>query len=121
MGMLRSQRESHDENEEDDINLSLDSRMYSVNCSKQIEIFKADFTIGTIKFENDNFYKLNGSRTLSAKVMFSCNDYFHYIENNIGDLEPSFPIIDDQTVANGGFGIASFGITPFAKEEDRVA
>ena len=43
------------------------------------------------------------------------------IENNIGDLEPSFPIIDDQTVANGGFGIASFGITAFAKEEDRVA
>ena len=45
----------------------------------------------------------------------------HIIENNIGDLEPSFPIIDDQTVANGGFGIASFGITSFAKEEDRVA
>ena len=43
------------------------------------------------------------------------------IENNIGDLEPSFPIIDDQTVASGGFAIASFGITPFAKEEDRVA
>jgi hypothetical protein len=43
------------------------------------------------------------------------------IENNIEDLEPSFPIIDDQTVANGGFGIASFGITPFAKQEDRVA
>ena len=42
---------------DNDINLSLDSRMYSVNCSKQIEIFKADFTIGTIKFENDNFYK----------------------------------------------------------------
>ena len=40
-----------------DINLSVDSRMYSVNCSNQIEIFKADFTIGTIKFENDNFYK----------------------------------------------------------------
>ena len=40
-----------------DINLSVDSRMYSVNCSNQIEIFKADFTIGTIKFDNDNFYK----------------------------------------------------------------
>ena len=40
-----------------DINLSVDSRMYSVNCSDQIEIFKADFTIGTIKFDNDNFYK----------------------------------------------------------------
>ena len=40
-----------------DINLSLDSRMYSANCSKQIEIFKSGFTIGTIKFENDNFYK----------------------------------------------------------------
>jgi NAD+ kinase len=39
------------------INLSVDSRMYSVNCSNQIEIFKADFTIGTIKFDNDNFYK----------------------------------------------------------------
>lgn len=43
------------------------------------------------------------------------------IENNIGDLEPSFPIIDDQTVANAGFGIASFGVTPFAKEVDRAA
>ena len=43
------------------------------------------------------------------------------IENNIGDLEPSFPIIDDQTVANGGSGIASFGITSFGKAEDRVA
>jgi hypothetical protein len=43
------------------------------------------------------------------------------IENNIGDLEPSFPIVDDQTVANAGFAIASFGITPFAKEQDRVA
>ena len=40
-----------------DINLSVDSRIYSVDCSNQIEIFKADFTIGTIKFENDNFYK----------------------------------------------------------------
>ena len=39
------------------INLSVDSRMYSVDCSNQIEIFKADFTIGTIKFDNDNFYK----------------------------------------------------------------
>ena len=40
-----------------DINLSVDSRMYSVNCSNQIEIFKAEFTIGTIKLDNDNFYK----------------------------------------------------------------
>ena len=40
-----------------DINLSVDSRMYSANCSNQIEIFKAGFTIGTIKFDNDNFYK----------------------------------------------------------------
>jgi len=39
------------------INLSVDSRIYSVDCSNQIEIFKADFTIGTIKFDNDNFYK----------------------------------------------------------------
>ena len=35
-----------------DINLSVDSRMYSVNCSNQIEIFKAGFTIGTIKFDS---------------------------------------------------------------------
>ena len=40
-----------------DINLSVDSRMYSVNSSKQIKILKADFAIGTIKFDNDNFYK----------------------------------------------------------------
>jgi len=42
---------------DNDINLSVDSRMYSVNSSKQIKILKADFTIGTIKFDNDNFYK----------------------------------------------------------------
>ena len=40
-----------------DINLSVDSRMYSANCSNQIEIFKAEFTIGTVKLDNDNFYK----------------------------------------------------------------
>ena len=40
-----------------DINLSVDSRMYSVNCSDKIEVSKADFTIRTIKFDNDNFYK----------------------------------------------------------------
>jgi NAD+ kinase len=40
-----------------DINLSVDSRMYSVNCSNQIKIFKAEFTIGTVKLDNDNFYK----------------------------------------------------------------
>jgi len=43
------------------------------------------------------------------------------LENNIDDIEPSFPIVDDQTIANAGFGIASFGITPFAKAEDRPA
>ena len=42
---------------ESDINLSVDSRMYSVNCSDKIEVSKADFTIRTIKFDNDNFYK----------------------------------------------------------------
>tara|TARA_B100001057_G_scaffold244019_1_gene244326 strand:+ start:1409 stop:2296 length:888 start_codon:yes stop_codon:yes gene_type:complete len=42
---------------ENDINLSIDSRMYSINSSSQIEISKADFTIKTIKFDNDNFYK----------------------------------------------------------------
>ena len=39
------------------INLSLDSRMYSVNSSNQIEISKADFSVKTIKFADDNFYK----------------------------------------------------------------
>ena len=39
------------------INLSVDSRMYSISSSNQIEISKADFTIKTIKFDNDNFYK----------------------------------------------------------------
>jgi hypothetical protein len=37
------------------------------------------------------------------------------------DIEPSFEIIDDQIKANGGFGISSFGITAFAKEQDRAA
>jgi len=39
------------------INLSIDSRMYSLNSANQIEIFKADFSIKTIKFDDDNFYK----------------------------------------------------------------
>jgi len=42
---------------DNEINLSVDSRMYSVSSSNQIEISKADFTIKTIKFDNDNFYK----------------------------------------------------------------
>ena len=60
---------------------------YNVETSKVI-----DCSPGT-PHENDNFYKLNDSRTLSAKVMFSCNDYFHYIENNIGDKFIGWPII----------------------------
>tara|TARA_B100001057_G_scaffold276596_1_gene276862 strand:- start:3451 stop:4338 length:888 start_codon:yes stop_codon:yes gene_type:complete len=42
---------------DNEINLSVDSRMYSRSSSNQIEISKADFTIKTIKFDNDNFYK----------------------------------------------------------------
>ena len=42
---------------DNEINLSVDSRMYSISSSNQIEISKADFTIKTIKFDNDNFYK----------------------------------------------------------------
>ena len=42
---------------DNEINLSVDSRMYSISSSNQIEISKADFTVKTIKFDNDNFYK----------------------------------------------------------------
>ena len=42
---------------DNEINLSVDSRMYSISSSNQIEISKADFTIKTIKFDDDNFYK----------------------------------------------------------------
>ena len=42
---------------DNEINLSLDSRIYSISSSNQIEIYKADFAIKTIKFDNDNFYK----------------------------------------------------------------
>ena len=42
---------------DNEVNLSVDSRMYSINSSNQIEISKADFTIKTIKFDDDNFYK----------------------------------------------------------------
>ena len=42
---------------DNEINLSVDSRMYSISSSTQIEISKADFTIKTIKFDDDNFYK----------------------------------------------------------------
>jgi NAD+ kinase len=55
------------------INLSVDSRMYSVNCSNQIEIIKADFTIGTIKFDNDNFYKRLREKLLWGQDMRNKN------------------------------------------------
>ena len=42
---------------DNEINLSVDSRMYSISSSNQIEILKSSFTIKTIKFDNDNFYK----------------------------------------------------------------
>ena len=42
---------------DNEINLSVDSRIYSIISSNQIEILKADFTIKTIKFDDDNFYK----------------------------------------------------------------
>ena len=42
---------------DNEVNLSVDSRMYSISSSNQIEISKADFTIKTIKFDDDNFYK----------------------------------------------------------------
>ena len=42
---------------DNEINLSVDSRMYSISSSNQIEIFKSSFTIKTIKFDDDNFYK----------------------------------------------------------------
>ena len=42
---------------DNEINLSLDSRIYSISSSNQIEILKANFTIKTIKFDDDNFYK----------------------------------------------------------------
>ena len=42
---------------DNEINLSFDSRMYSISSSNQIEILKSSFTIKTIKFDDDNFYK----------------------------------------------------------------
>ena len=42
---------------DNEINLSVDSRMYSISSSNQIEILKSSFTIKTIKFDDDNFYK----------------------------------------------------------------
>ena len=41
----------------DNINLSLDSRMYSFDSKNEIQISKSKFTIKTIKLDNDNFYK----------------------------------------------------------------
>ena len=41
----------------DNINLSLDSRMYSFESKNEIQISKSKFTIKTIKFDVDNFYK----------------------------------------------------------------
>ncbi len=42
---------------DNEINLSVDSRMYSISSSNQIEILKSSFSIKTIKFDDDNFYK----------------------------------------------------------------
>lgn len=42
---------------DNEINLSVDSRIYSISSSNKIEISKANFTIKTIKFDDDNFYK----------------------------------------------------------------
>ena len=42
---------------DNEINLYVDSRMYSISSSNQIEILKSSFTIKTIKFDDDNFYK----------------------------------------------------------------
>lgn len=41
----------------DDINLSLDSRMYSLSSKNLINISKSKFSINTIKFDDDDFYK----------------------------------------------------------------
>lgn len=41
----------------DDINLSLDSRMHSFSSKDSINISKSNFSINTIKFDDDNFYK----------------------------------------------------------------
>ena len=41
----------------DDINLSLDSRMHSFSSKYSINISKSNFSINTIKFDDDNFYK----------------------------------------------------------------
>ena len=60
---------------------------YNTETSKGI-----DCSQGT-PHENDNFFKLNDSRTVAAKVMFACNDYFNYIENNIGDKFIGWPIL----------------------------
>ena len=41
----------------DNINLSLDSRMYSFDSKNEIQISKSKFTIKTIRLDDDNFYK----------------------------------------------------------------
>ena len=60
---------------------------YNVETSKGI-----DCSPGT-PHENMNFYKLNDSREQTAREMFACNDYFKYIENNIGDKFIGWPIM----------------------------
>ena len=41
----------------DNINLSLDSRMYSFDSKNEFKLSKSQFVIKTIKLNNDNFYK----------------------------------------------------------------
>ena len=60
---------------------------YNTETSKGI-----DCSQGT-PHENDNFFKLNDSRTVAAKVMLLSHDYFNYIENNIKDKFIGWPIL----------------------------
>ena len=60
---------------DNEINLSADSRMYSISSSNQIEISKADFTIKTIKFDNDNFYKRLREKLFWGQDMRNKNIY----------------------------------------------
>ena len=42
---------------EKDYSLSLDSRIYSIDKKSNLLIKKSDFTINTIEFAEDNFFK----------------------------------------------------------------
>ncbi len=58
---------------EEDYSLSLDSRIYSIDKKSVLLIKKSDFTINTIEFADDNFFKKLRDRLFWGQDMRNTN------------------------------------------------